>query len=301
MALQKLRDAEALSPQYEEQLFHRLKLNYDDLDRTSEGKICKECFLYFAAFPEDEVIEADHLLQLWAGEGLIGQHENRDPDTEGYCILGVLIGRSLIEFEKVWSRDQSLYVLGCKIHDVLRDMGLYILQNGMKTWEQRCLFKAGWQPRDHEVLPQGWLSASVGGDGGPRHKNNCNIMQARKLSLMGSRLSSLPSKVGVKGPAPPLQVLLLGRSHELSNLGGAFLGRFTNLRVLDASNTSIRSLPKALGKLKELVVLALQQSTMLESLPQEIGQLTKLEYLNLQHCRALRSLPVKSLAKLVRL
>lgn len=296
-ALQKLRDAEVLNREYEEQLFHRLKLSYDDLDSldSSRGRLFKECFLYFAAFPEDDLIEAEQIFQLWAGEGFIGQQQTMDAETEAWYVLGVLVGRSLVEVaDKMWSFGRNQLVPSCKIHDVLRDLGLYILQKGAEEWEQKCLFKAGWQPNGQENFPQSWLAAGAGAGAG----GNKSIMQARKLSLMGSRVSSLPSNIGVK--SAPLQVLLLGNSESLAKIDGAFLGSFTDLRVLDLSHTKIVSLPKALGKLSKLVVLSLER-TPVQSLPASIGRLTKLEQLNLQGCGQLTSVPKEGLSKLVSL
>lgn len=86
-------------------------------------------------------------------------------------------------------------------------------------------------------------------------------MQAQKLSLVRSRVSSMPSKMCVKDLASPLRVLLLSGCHDLTTLDGAFISHFTNLNVLDVSMAlNIRSL-------RELVVLNVQ-SLGIESLPQ---------------------------------
>lgn len=47
--LQKLRDSCVLDQNVEVQLFHRMKLSYDELDTIDTR--AKQCFLYFAAFP----------------------------------------------------------------------------------------------------------------------------------------------------------------------------------------------------------------------------------------------------------
>jgi disease resistance protein RPS2 len=55
--------------QQEEALFGRLKLSYDNLDNDSPA--CKECFLGFAAFPEDHMVGIEELIQLWKLQGLL--------------------------------------------------------------------------------------------------------------------------------------------------------------------------------------------------------------------------------------
>ncbi|XP_073388585.1 probable disease resistance protein RXW24L [Physcomitrium patens] len=76
LCLQKLRNADVLDNGHETQLFNRLKLSFDELG--SIDRRLKECFLYFAAFPEDWKVDVyEDLLPLWRAEGIVGQKSVR--------------------------------------------------------------------------------------------------------------------------------------------------------------------------------------------------------------------------------
>ncbi|KAL3737185.1 hypothetical protein ACJRO7_026018 [Eucalyptus globulus] len=70
-----------------EKVFHILKFSYDSLDDATQ----QACFLYCYRFPEDYPIIADELIELWIGEGLLGNTNDiyRILD-KGACILGDL-------------------------------------------------------------------------------------------------------------------------------------------------------------------------------------------------------------------
>ncbi|XP_039170638.1 probable disease resistance protein At5g43730 [Eucalyptus grandis] len=55
-----------------EKVFHILKFSYDSLDDATR----QACFLYCCCFPEDYPIIADELIELWIGEGLLGNTNN---------------------------------------------------------------------------------------------------------------------------------------------------------------------------------------------------------------------------------
>jgi hypothetical protein len=105
----------------EKQLFDCLKTSYDDLENADHAN-AKECFLYFAAFPEDELLEQTRLFQYWVAEGLVPGEVGDDPEQDTYHVLGLLIGRSLIELES-----DTENKLCCKIHRVLRDLAFHII------------------------------------------------------------------------------------------------------------------------------------------------------------------------------
>ncbi|XP_024538933.1 probable disease resistance protein At4g27220 isoform X2 [Selaginella moellendorffii] len=279
--LRKLKNAEVLNEEQENQVYHRLKLSYDELDMIDKarGRALQECFLYFAAFPEDAVIEVEQLIGYWIGDGLIGYKDDEDPQVEAYYILGQLIGRSLVDLEVGWTYSQNTKFLSCKIHDVLRDMAIYILENQKKATEYACLFLSG------REFPAG-LCKGTG-----QEKFN-----AKKLSLIGNQVENV-DKLGTR--APDVEVLLLSNNIQLKHLTGRFLWSFKKLRVLDLSRTGLISLPMEIGKLKELVVLDISYSS-IRSVPDSLGRLVKLEHLNMQNC-PLKSFPVHKVSNLVNL
>ncbi|PTQ26296.1 hypothetical protein MARPO_3272s0001, partial [Marchantia polymorpha] len=71
LTLKKLKNAETLSSDHEMQLYHRLQPSVDDLSETHPH--LKDCFYYFAAYPEDASVEfVDDLISLWVGDGIVG-------------------------------------------------------------------------------------------------------------------------------------------------------------------------------------------------------------------------------------
>jgi len=93
--LKKLRESRVQERSVEDGFYKRLKLGYDLL---SEDDGClKDCFLYFAAFPEDHMVEFHEILWGWIGEGLIPGNGGDDPKADAVSLLNMLLRRSFIE------------------------------------------------------------------------------------------------------------------------------------------------------------------------------------------------------------
>ncbi|GLJ10754.1 hypothetical protein SUGI_0134300 [Cryptomeria japonica] len=104
------------------ELFKSLKYSYDAL-KAYELRLC---FLYLAAYREEEEIDADQLIQVWLAEGLVKSRE------EGrYSFLKVLEDRCLVEI--VAKEDNCLDIWKLKIHDVLKDMTVHIAEVDQNT------------------------------------------------------------------------------------------------------------------------------------------------------------------------
>jgi Leucine-rich repeat (LRR) protein len=273
-----LGESRELPEQHEEEaLFGRLKLSYDNLD--NDNRVCKECFLGFAAFPEDRTVMMEELIEFWKAQGLLDDPTKMFGDDRtlfAYYLVGLLIGRSMIEparIENEW--------LACKVHDVMRDMALHIIE-GEKPITR--LYRPG---KKLVEFPGEWIQTYV--------KQSCEV---RKLSLMENDLTTLN---GVTFSAPKLQVLLLARNEKLEAMPKQFLKGIENLKVLDLSDcTELKSLPGEIVNLRQLTHLLLRCCTKLESLPKEIGKLIQLSHLNLTLCEEIKSLP-KEIGKLTQL
>ncbi|KAJ3708430.1 hypothetical protein LUZ61_012135 [Rhynchospora tenuis] len=81
----------------------------------------KLCFLYFAAFPEDQMIKAKPLLRIWVAEKLIPQEERRTLEETAECFLEDLAQRSIIQVSRRFSDGSIKY---CQVHDILRDLAV---------------------------------------------------------------------------------------------------------------------------------------------------------------------------------
>ncbi|XP_078158072.1 disease resistance protein RPP13-like [Carex rostrata] len=81
----------------------------------------KSCFMYFAAFPEDYLIDAKTLLRLWVAEGFISKENKRTLEETAESFLEDLVQRSMVQ---VTFRSADGSVEFCRIHDLLRDLAL---------------------------------------------------------------------------------------------------------------------------------------------------------------------------------
>jgi len=216
---------------------------------------------------------------LWKAQGLLDDPTKKlgdDPTRSAYYLVGLLIGRSLIEVVHTGYDSTS-----CKVHDVMRDLALHIIE-GQKPIT--CLYRPG---KKLVEFPRDWIRTY--------ESQPCEV---RKLSLMENELTTL---TGVTFSAPKLQVLLLADNRRLKPMPKQFLKGIENLKVLHLGGCGeLKYLPREIGNLKQLTHLDLEWCQRLASLPKEIGKLTQLTHLYLNGCEILKSLP-KEIGKLTQL
>ena len=121
--IQDLRKSPAEITGMEDKLFHRLKLSYDRLPDNAS----KSCFIYHSMFREDWEIYNYQLIELWIGEGFMGEvHDIHEARDQGKKIIKTLKHACLLE--SGGSRETRV-----KIHDVIRDMALWLYgEHGVK-------------------------------------------------------------------------------------------------------------------------------------------------------------------------
>ncbi|PHT54155.1 hypothetical protein CQW23_08617 [Capsicum baccatum] len=106
-----------------------LLLSYNDLPT-----MLKQCFLSFGMFPEDRVVDVDHMLWLWMAEGLVPRGEERMEDV-AECFLNELIRQSLIQVVSTfWGK-----VYECRIRDLLRNLAIEKALHSIHGQTQRYL------------------------------------------------------------------------------------------------------------------------------------------------------------------
>jgi Leucine-rich repeat (LRR) protein len=267
--LEKLRKSCMQERTVEVELYERLKLGYDLL--FEDDPRLKDCFLSFAAFPEDSKIFFESILWNWIGEGSVPAHHGDDSRADAFSLLNKLCERSFIERyeERYEERYLDGWCLGSfKVHDVMRDLAFYILEkdSGAPPAKQLYFYRAG---QNLEEIPQEWKAISV----------------ALTLSLKSNNLKTLPGSFD----APELVSLLLG-GNPIQFVPESFLSSFPKLRVLDLSHGKFYSLPEKLGDLKDLVCLDLSHCYNLQSLPDAVGKLHLLKFLSLCDCPMLNYL-----------
>ncbi|XP_049412279.1 putative late blight resistance protein homolog R1A-10 [Solanum stenotomum] len=86
----------------------------------------KPCFLYFAIFPEDDLIFVDKLVGLWVAEGFLKVEEMENIEEVAEKCLTDLVDRSLISIShsKFDGKKES-----CRMHDVTRELCLREARN----------------------------------------------------------------------------------------------------------------------------------------------------------------------------
>ncbi|EOY13576.1 LRR and NB-ARC domains-containing disease resistance protein, putative [Theobroma cacao] len=268
------------------EIFEQLKFSYD---RLKDSKI-QNCFLYCSLYPEDWEIPRNELIKYWIDEGLIHEFGSRQVMCDrGHAILNSLENNCLLE--RVVNGERV------KMHDVLRDMALYI----KSTVGSRFMVKAGMQLRE---LPseQEWTD------------------DLEKISLMHNFISEIPTSMSPK--CPIVSTLFLQSNQSLKEIPGSFFEHMHGLNILDLSFTGIMDLPNSISNLKNLTALLLQgcenlrylpslaklvalkkldlRDTSIEEIPQGIDKLVNLTYLDL-YSKSLEELPTGILPKLSRL
>jgi disease resistance protein RPS2 len=190
-ALEELKQSRIWQEDMDEKVFQILRFSYMHLKESA----LQQCFLYCALFPEDFKIRREDLIAYLIDEGVIKGLNSREAEfNKGHSMLNKL--------ERVCLLESAMkgYV---KIHDLIRDMVIQILENNSKG-----MVKAGAQLRE---LPDAeeWTE---------------NLM---RVSLMNNQIKKIPS--GHSPCCPNLSTLLLCGNSELQFIVDSF---FEQLRGL---------------------------------------------------------------------
>ncbi len=138
LQLMKLRKSRMQKRTVEEELYERLKLGYDVM--SEDDPHLKDCFLYLAAFPEDYLFDSEEVLCHWIGEGLVPGRSGDDPRGDASRLLKKLQERSFIESDgEVDSDEWDLLMF--RVHDVMRDLAFYIVENDSGTPPAKQLYR----------------------------------------------------------------------------------------------------------------------------------------------------------------
>ncbi|KAL3737179.1 hypothetical protein ACJRO7_026012 [Eucalyptus globulus] len=227
-----------------EKVFNILKFSYDSLDGATQA-----CFLYCCHFPEDYHIIADELIELWIGEGLLGNTNIYDMRDQGASILGNLKRACLLE--------SGLYSLGqptVKMHDIIHDMATWIARDhGQK--ENKLLVIENEEDMSMEMMSK--------------------LVKAEKVSLCGE----LTGNINQTPPMCSQLETLFVRKTNVGFLPRGFFKSMACLKVLDLSgNTNIKLFPEEICDLINLWYLNISD-TCISELPKEIKNLTRLRSL----------------------
>lgn len=177
------------------EVYPLLKFSYDSL----ANDLLQKCFLYCRFFPEDYQIAKSDLVDLWIGEGFL----DNELKNKGFDIIGSLVYAGLLE---------ESYGTGLvKMHDVLRDMALWIAydnedEKSMVETSVRLL-----------QVPMGRKWEGM-----------------KRVSLMENQITNLDE---VPSCCSALRTLLL-RDNEIEVISDGFFQFMSALTVLDLSRNS---------------------------------------------------------------
>ncbi|KAH7665997.1 P-loop containing nucleoside triphosphate hydrolase protein [Dioscorea alata] len=209
----------------EKSLFHNLKISYDNL----ASETLRECFLCCAY----ERIPVPDLIEHWIGFALISDFGNiGEAFDEGYSLIAKLNEACLLELD---SGSEEDYV---KLHDVIRDMALWIVSECGKKKNKWIVCGSDDDLRQFSK----WEAATS-----PRYPNLqslfmncCYVMFNPRPEVVINIFPHMPSLTHLNLSGTPITVL----SKDIRVL--------VNLQYLNISKTEILSLPSELKELKEL-------------------------------------------------
>ncbi|KAL5822506.1 hypothetical protein ACOSQ4_020406 [Xanthoceras sorbifolium] len=242
----------------EEDVFARLKFSYDRLP----SDVYRSCFLYCSLFPEDYSISKRELIDCWISEGFLKKYVGMEARNFGYTIIGSLLRACLLE-EVAGDYDAYGYADGVKMHDVIRDMALWI---ACEVEEQEMFL----------------VRSGAGLTRAPEVGEWENV---KRMSLMENQITNLTETPN----CPHLLTLFLHRN-PLHMVTSGFFQHMPHLQVLNLSYNLLTELPVGISALVDLQHLDLSDTSIIE-LPEELKALTNLKYLNLENMIWLRRIP----------
>ncbi|XP_030937752.1 uncharacterized protein LOC115963005 isoform X2 [Quercus lobata] len=255
-----------------------LKWSFDQLKRKT-----KLCFLLCSLFPEDYNIPVEELTIC-----VMGLEEDEDFHLleDARCQVRAAVD-SLKDSSLLLEGSQKEFV---KMHDMVRDIGLWITSKGENEFELRAC---------------------------TRLERNTNFERATAISLIDFNTKQLPDKL----VCPRLNILLLGGIQSSKNISNALfegmnclkvlslhdiilssqsLELLTNLRTLYLKRCDFNDDLSSLGKLKRLETLRFF-GCVINALPSELGEMVGLKMLDLTDCDQLQHIPPNVIRRLSQL
>ncbi|XP_020981595.1 disease resistance protein RPM1-like [Arachis duranensis] len=229
--------------------YQALSESYQDLSYH-----LKSCLLYFGLFPEQYAIK----INLWIAEGFVECREHQSQREVGEEYLAELIARSLVKVAYVNTYGR---VRKCRVHDLMHDFIVKKCEefNFCQVKKGNPFYFDKWSRRLSIGTNVDFVDLRTSAD-----RNQCSLLRSFLLynnekKMISTFVNSLFSKFK----------LLVTLDFENIRLG----------HLPETIYTNIESIPKSIGKLRNLETLDLKW-TNVSDLPVEIYSLTKLCYLN---------------------
>ncbi|KAJ0965199.1 hypothetical protein J5N97_026337 [Dioscorea zingiberensis] len=227
----------------EDQISPILELSYHHLPYY-----LKPCFLYFAIYPEDIIIDPSSIIPLWIAEGFVQARDDETLEEVAEDYLQELVHRSMIQV----AREENIFPgESYQIHDLILDLSIFLAK------------------------VENFLHV-------PKNSGEENILRkTRRLALNGNKMSSYiaAGKYSTNSSLSLHTVTCMDMKVRTSEMV-RFLHDMKLLRVLNLQGTGIKKLPSDIGKLIHLRYLGLVE-TEIKTLPSSIAELTNLQTLML--------------------
>jgi disease resistance protein RPS2 len=232
--LQQAQTNDGESPSSIESVFRRLSFSYENLN-----SIQKDCFLLCSLWPEDHCIKRNELVEFWMGQGLINDFDIRKsydkPEIQSAYNVGYTYIKKLQDVCLLEEGEEDGPELSVKMHDVIRDMALWIANNqgsGKNKWIVPVC--TNYASKDINVPPN-----------------------TEKLSLIDIYQNDYNISFSSTSCSPKLSIFL----HLSENLLKDFpagICKLVNLQFLNLSNNEIQLLPEELATLINLRYLLIR-------------------------------------------
>ncbi|PNX78184.1 disease resistance rpp13-like protein 2-like, partial [Trifolium pratense] len=220
-------------------------------NRETLSESMRNCLYYFTKFPLDYEISARRLINLWVGEGLVEQNNQKTPEDTAESYLEDLRDRSMIQVVALKSNGK---IKTCCLPSMLREI---ILQSNNRTNHSQY-FDTHLDQRFAYNFDDHGLDA--------------NSTQAFRNKGIPVSVLFFDKREGSEPGKRVGNILSSGIESE----------QFLKTRVLDLECIFRPQLPETLSKLNNLKYLSIRW-TYLEELPLCICKLLELETLDLKH------------------
>ncbi|CAO2827699.1 unnamed protein product [Amaranthus hypochondriacus] len=236
-----------------------LKFSYDYLPDPT----IKQCFVYCSLFPEDYEIPTDKLINLWIGEGFLkGFDEISEARNHGFYVIESLKLACLLE-----SGSTSSIIVSVKMHDVIRDMALWIASDYDEHNTKFAVLEGDSGLIEVRRHSQNWtkMVEKIFVWGNVVDKPILTHMCDQLSTLILNRTTSQEIPLRLLQLIPFLKVLDLSNNRQLKWLPK--ISSLSCLEYLDLSRTEIQTLPTDLSNLSRLRVLLLNYMSSLMECP----------------------------------
>ncbi|KAA8529018.1 hypothetical protein F0562_033494 [Nyssa sinensis] len=252
-------------------VYANIELSYDSL----ESEEAKSCFLLCCLLPADKDILIEILVRYAVGLRLFENVNTfEDERNRAHSLISDLKASGLLS--------DSKYEGHVQMHDVIRDVGLFIASKGKHIFMVKAdneLKK--WRPKKDKLEPYNGISLMFNDTNDLPQSLECPKLQLLSLQANHNYLGNIRIPEAFFKGMTELNVLDMSRILSPPLFGFTMKLRTLHLYRCSLGNVSI------LGELKSLEILSFSNSSITE-LPREIRELTHLKMLDLDRCHELK-------------